>query len=274
MTDRLSTKDQEITALLDSVKDYKFGSLKSAFEINSLQYVQPEDFELAGVNQDKVSKINKTLETKPVAILVADKRMGTSSVCKSWIAQDPLGRQFVDLRDYDGGLVDPKLELTKHQLFLDELESREANVSEIKRIIVDGRTLVIRPHLKSVDFYRKSLKDAEISFGEVLFIPFTNTEMQGYLSRRLSVGEDDDFVKLITYLSGGSLFVANNICDEFLPPEPEDGPIMNREKIRSKLRQSHDQIIESFKRREEKVEGLPDDLKQLVPNPRLVELFS
>jgi len=274
--DRLNNqnKEQEIESLLDSVKDYRFADLKPRFKLNPRLPLYLDEFVLSGANNGKISEIDSVLESKDVAVLVGDMRMGTSSVGRGWVSQDLQNRKNVDLHGYQEGVEDPTSEFTEPQIFLDELEGDKQNLDIVKKLVSDGRKLVLRPHLKGVVFYRDELAKAEISFGEVTIKPLTDEDMHDYLSRRFSIGKDDPFVNFITELSSGSLFVANYICGEFLGRDYSESKTLTKKQISKILEESYDQIYLSYSQSKKRAKTLPDDLREILPDPKLMYLFS
>jgi hypothetical protein len=267
-------KEQEIENLLDSVKDYRFADLKPRFRLNPRLALYLDEFVLSGANNGKISEIDSVLESKDVAVLVGDIRMGTSSVGRAWVLQDYQKRRNVDLHGYQEGIEDPASKFTEPQIFLDELEGDKQNLDMVKKLVSDGRKLVLRPHLKGVVFYRDEFVKAEISFGEVTVKPLTDEDMHDYLSRRFSIGKDDPFVNFITELSGGSLFVANYICGEFLGRDYGESQTLTKKQTSKILEESYYQIYLIYSQSQKRAKTMPDDLKEILPDPKLMYLFS
>ena len=105
--------------------------------------------------------------------------------------------------------------ITKAGICLDEMEALPERMQLVEELH-GAHDLVIRPHLIGIEFYREELQKRRIEFEEVKVLPLDTDQMNRYLAQKLGLKTDDKFINFITKLSGGSIYLANNLADRFV----------------------------------------------------------
>lgn len=272
-----SSRDQ-FESVLSSLDGYQFTKFMTGLKKDKKYFVAGRtltsaEFDDSGVNKKLLDEIDESLKEGNVALLVAAKRMGTSTLGRVWVEKDEKNRDFLttsllDNDDYTDLIPDNP----QKEIFLDEFTGHKPQMFDlVVGLNKQGRKLVLRPFPTTVDTCKEELTKRGINFKEVDIKPLDEGPMNEYLSKRLNLKEDDKFVKALSNLSGGSLLVANIICMN-LASEAKYGKIegFTTQKFRDILRESWRQVKDmAILDWNEERNVVPAYLRELYPDPVL-----
>jgi hypothetical protein len=272
-----AAKLQQLKDVIASVSDYPFSELPDKVKkagTNFYNYlgspVESDDVVRIDQNVQAFNQIEETLKDDQAVIILAAKRMGTTSIGKHWVSVRDGGQRCITM--FSRYTPDQEMEDRKNaeQIFVDEFDPRDNdNNSQVEEFLKSGKKLVFRPQLAAVGGTRELLKSKGAEYREIKIMPLTDTEMKKYLTQQLGVEEGDKMVTAITDLSGGSLLVANNICSVLLENIRSNG---DKTRFMNVVGDGYFVLrglcLESWKDQEE---SLPDELKQIIPKPLINE---
>lgn len=260
------------TAVENYPYDELFHNLKDKNTFLAGKSLNAKQFKNSELNSNVLTEIEEKLKDTQVIVMIGAIKTGTSSIGNAWEAKKSKSRKFAfEARTMQDARYQELANNEKiKEIFLDEFSDlKEDAFSQVKGFVEKGKKLILRVFPISVDNIRQKLDGDGINFTEVMVLPIKDDEMTRYLSKSLSLSEDDKLIKFITSVSGGSHLVAQIICNNLIYHSfSEKESEFSASDFRGLLKQSLDQV-NSLQTWNKERALVPEDLKKLYPDPIL-----
>jgi len=170
---------------------------------------QQGEFEFGETGGRIVQEIDDAVRSGSVAVLAGAVRAGKTSISFAWIKKKS-DRMTFDCSS--GGFSASRLQqaMNASGVVLDEFKPNDEDIARVRELRDSGKQIVLSPGLKNVSSIVEKLTQQGIITSVIPVAPLSPNEMHQYLFRRFKISASDALLELVTEISGGSLFVANN----------------------------------------------------------------